>query len=307
MHFMSVCVLVCPDGYGAAVPGRRVCNNPPLWNINSTECVNFDLCTLGEDNCDGNATCTYTGLQQFSCSCNLGYAGNGVHCGVDRDLDGFPDVRLNCTNLHCSADNCPATPNSGQEDSDGNGIGDICESVAIDSCVVAFNPTLLVTVNLTALGINSTIDRDDDKIIDICDNCQNDSNQLQSDSDSDGIGDICDGDIDGDGIPNDHDDVNGTDNCPHVYNPLQEDLDSDGVGDPCDNCLNTSNPSQLDVNGNSVGDECEADTDGDGDGVDDTTDNCQFDINPDQACIYCTSVLCSIVSFHFSLILTMMG
>jgi len=280
MHYLSFCVLICPIGYGAAVPGRRVCNNPPLWNINSTECVMYDSCALGEDNCNINATCTSTGPQQFTCTCDLGYAGNGVHCGVDSDLDGFPDVGLDCTDLHCFADNCPATPNSGQEDSDGNGIGDICEPFDINSCSVAINPTLLVTVNLTASSI--TDDRDGDNITDICDNCPDVSNQLQFDLDSDGIGDVCDGDIDGDDIANAHDDVNGTDNCPEVHNPLQEDLDGDGIGDPCDNCLNTSNPSQLDVNGNSVGDVCEADSDGDGDGVDDRTDNCQFDINPDQ-------------------------
>ena len=280
MHYLSVCVLVCPIGYGAAVPGRRVCNNPPLWNINSTECINFDFCTLGEDNCDVNATCTYTGLQQFSCTCDLGYAGDGVHCGVDSDLDGYPDVGLNCTDIHCSADNCPEAPNSGQEDSDGNGIGDICEPFDIDSCSVAINPTLLATINFTAVDI--TDDRDNDNITDVCDNCPDVSNQLQFDLDSDGRGDVCDDDIDGDDILNPHDDVNGTDNCLEVYNPLQEDLDGDGVGDLCDNCLNSSNPSQRDINGNSVGDECEAGTDGDGDGIDDRTDNCQFDINPDQ-------------------------
>jgi len=280
IHYSSFCVLVCPDGYDAAVPGRRICSDPPLWNINSTECIISDYCVTGEDNCDGNATCTHTGLQQFTCTCNLGYAGNGIYCGVDSDLDGFPDVGLNCSNLHCSADNCPNTPNSGQEDTDGNSIGDICEPFDIDSCSIAINPTLLAIVDLTA--VNFTSDRDNDSIIDVCDNCQNISNQLQFDLDSDGIGDVCDDDIDGDDILNSLDDVNGTDNCPEVYNPLQEDLDGDGVGDPCDNCLNISNPSQRDVNSNSIGDRCEADTDGDGDGVDDFTDNCQFDINPDQ-------------------------
>lgn len=229
------------------------------------------------NDCDrSHGTCTSTGPQQFICSCDLGYAGDGVHCGVDSDLDGFPDMALNCSSLECSADNCPTIPNSGQEDTDGNGVGDICEEFGIDTCSVVLNPTLLVTVDLTALGINSTNDYDNDSIIDICDNCRNISNSLQFDADSDNIGNDCDDDIDGDGIPNDND------NCPEVFNPSQEDSDNDGAGDLCDNCPNFSNPSQRDDNRNSVGDDCESENDTDSDGVNDNSDNCWLISNPDQ-------------------------
>ena len=48
-----------------------------------------------------------------------------------------------------------------------------------------------------------------------------------SDTDGDGIGDACDGDVDGDGVPN------GTDNCPLIANADQLDTDGDGLGDAC--------------------------------------------------------------------------
>lgn len=51
----------------------------------------------------------------------------------------------------------------------------------------------------------------------------------QPDSSGNGISDICDPDMDGDGFDND------VDNCPTVYNPGQSDIDGDGLGDVCDN------------------------------------------------------------------------
>jgi len=51
----------------------------------------------------------------------------------DADGDGIPD----------SIDNCPLTPNPGQEDANGNGIGDVCETIAcsysIDPISLAFS------------------------------------------------------------------------------------------------------------------------------------------------------------------------
>ena len=43
-------------------------------------------------------------------------------------------------------------------------------------------------------------DTDGDGVGDVCDNCMLSSNADQSDVDKDGIGDVCDGDIDGDGL-----------------------------------------------------------------------------------------------------------
>ena len=63
----------------------------------------------------------------------------------------------------------------------------------------------------------------------------------QEDTDTDGVGDVCD-------------------NCPGIANGTQEDTDNDGPGDVCDNCPDDYNPEQKDTlppDGNDCGDACE--------------------------------------------------
>ncbi len=96
---------------------------------------------------------------------------------------------------------------------------------------------------------------------------------------------MCNLDLDSDGIPNE------IDNCPAIANPLQSDFDLDDVGDSCDNCPELSNNNQADIDNDQVGDSCDnciddqngLQTNSDTDLLGDACDNCPTIDNPDQA------------------------
>ena len=148
------------------------------------------------------------------CVCSPGWAGPGFLCGQDADADGWSDDELECDeddNPRCKLDNCIGHPNSGQDDLDGDELGDECDDDVDgdgilnekDNCPDVKNPT--------------QVDKDKDGFGDACDNCISISNKDQDNSDDDEMGDLCDKDMDDDGIEN------GKDNCPQSTRALYHD------------------------------------------------------------------------------------
>lgn len=145
--------------------------------------------------------------------------------GTDSDGDGLVDT----------VDNCPAAANANQMDTDGDGMGDACDTdddedgVADlnDNCPFVANPDQM---NLDGDNFGDACDNDDDgdTVFNINDNCPVIANLSQLDTDADGAGNACDSDDDNDGVTDD------ADNCPLIVNGDQLDTDMDGSGDACD-------------------------------------------------------------------------
>jgi hypothetical protein len=105
--------------------------------------------------------------------------GLGDACNSDEDTDGddWADV----------LDNCPSTPNGSQRDADSDGVGDACNDAndldgdewadALDNCPQDANPR--------------QGNRDADPLGDACDLCPDFTSLVNSDTDGNGIGDMC--------------------------------------------------------------------------------------------------------------------
>ncbi len=217
-----------PDGDGKtnAVDNCPNISNPSQADIDGDQlgdACDLDIDGDGLENVKDN--CVYVFNPDQSTGSPEGSI--GIAC-LDTDRDGVFDLD----------DNCPAKGdrNPMQEDTDGDGTGDVCDNDddndgfddGNDPCPLVWNADLA--------------NPDGDGIPDECDNCPTFYNADQSNIDLDELGDRCDPDQDGDGVPEGigtnpcegPSDTNCDDNCPTIPNGDQTDGDGDGVGQRCD-------------------------------------------------------------------------
>lgn len=212
--------------------------------------------------------------------------GNGVGdvCDADMDGDGKPDKNADFSPKGVSqgGDNCPKNPNPDQSDLNHNGVGDACDPDidgdgvpnGRDDCPYLADPAQNTPPNTPGCNLDSDGDGINDDH-DLCPFTPDANNQV--DSNGNGIGDSCDPDLDGDGIPDGKvittQDGAGThvtkvalggggDNCPTVPNHDQRNTTGAAMGDACNanyclvvdksnpgDCLKPSDPFKVHAGG----------------------------------------------------------
>jgi hypothetical protein len=146
-------------------------------------------------------------------------------------------------------------------------------------------------------NITLALDSDGDGINDDVDNCPLIPNYDQNDTDTDGLGDVCDPDIDGDGVDNESDafpyDANETTDTDGdgIGNNADPDDDNDGISDIDEINIYGTDPNNPDTDGDGINDGDEINiyttdpkfSDTDGDGISDGDEIYVYGTNPKAA------------------------